>query len=73
MVEGNRLLTFFNILCVARVIAEPSSHGKKPQHDGICHSSVELCGMLWTTGHVFILIDVDISEFILFSQAFILL
>lgn len=69
MVEDNDLLTFFTL----RGPSKPLSHGQRPQHDGICHSSVELCGMLWTTGHIFILIAVDNPEFILFSQASILL
>lgn len=55
--EGNGVLTFFAL----RGPSKPTSHGQKPEYDGICHSSVELCGMLWTTGHIFILIAVDNS------------
>lgn len=47
--EGHGLLTFLTL-------RGPSLNH---QRMGICHSSTELCGMLLTTGHVFILIAVD--------------
>ena len=49
MVEGRRSLTFLTL-------RRPSLNHRRM---GICHSSVELCGMLLTTSHVFILIIVD--------------